>query len=72
MSSNNNNQAPFQLQTIIDSMLNPNENIHLRGNYKFRLETIKKEIEDAIRRYDREVMFTESNSKKSKGKAKAV
>ena len=67
MSSNSN--IPYQLQVIIDSMLNKTDNVHIRGNYKFRLETIKKEIDKAIAVYDREVMFADNKQSKKRKKA---
>ena len=65
-----NNTIPYQLQVIIDSMLNKDDSVHIRGNYKFRLETIKKEIDRAIAVYDRELMFVDSNRKSNKKKAR--
>lgn len=71
----NNSVMPHQLQAIIDSMLDPSDNVHIRGNYKFRLETIKKEIDEAIRKYDRELMFkggstSSSNNNRKKEKVR--
>lgn len=67
--STKNVNMPFQIQTIIDSMLNKSDNVHLRGNYRVRLETIKGEIDKALKLYDQELLFQEANkSKKIKGK----
>lgn len=63
-----NNNVPFQVQQIIQSLLNTNDSVHLRGNYRLRLITIKDEIEKAIRRYDHELAFTGS-AKNRKRKA---
>jgi hypothetical protein len=55
---------PFQVESIINSLLNQKENVHLRGNYRTRLEDIRLAAEAAIKKYDRE-LFT------SKGKRQA-
>lgn len=60
-----NPQVPFQVQSVIDSMLNPKDNVHLRGNYRMRLDAIRRAIDDAIARYDREVML--EGNKRRKG-----
>lgn len=48
---------PYQLQQIIQSLLNRGDSVHLRSNYRLRLVTIKEEIESALRKYDQEVML---------------
>lgn len=53
-----NNNVPFQVQQIIQSLLNPNDSVHLRGNYRLRLVTIRDEIDKAIRKYDNELLLT--------------
>jgi hypothetical protein len=58
-----NHEVPFQVEHIIKSMLNKSENVHIRGNYKQRLETIKEAIDKAIRSYDNE-LFTSNTKKK--------
>lgn len=60
----NTNMVPFQVQSIIDNMLNPRDNVHLRGNFKFRLENIKTAIDSAIKKYDNEVFLSNSTKKK--------
>jgi len=57
MSDKENNMVPFQIQNVIDNMLNPKDNVHLRGNYKFRLEGIRMAIDAAIKKYDNEIFF---------------
>ena len=68
MKDSNNNMVPFQVQNIIDNMLNPRDNVHLRGNYRFRLESIRAAVETAIRKYDNEVLLTNSSTNKTKKK----
>ena len=47
-------ELPFQLQHIIDQMLNKNDNYHVRGNFKIRLSQIKDAVDKAIQKYDSE------------------
>ena len=60
-----NNEVPFQIEHLINSLLNKNENVHIRGNYRARLETIKEAIDKAIRLYDNELYMTNSKRKKA-------
>ena len=60
---NNLYEVPFQVQTLIMSMLDKKERVHIRGNYRMRLEDIKNVIEKAISDYDNEmgtVSFTKT------------
>jgi len=57
---------PFQLQHILDSMLNPKENVYVRGNYRNRLDIIRTEINKAIAKYDNEVLLIGSTRKKKR------
>lgn len=63
-----NHNVPFQVQSIIDNMLSNKENVHLRGNYRFRLEGIRMAIDAAIKKYDNEVFLVNTNSKATKKK----
>ena len=65
---NRSNNIPFQVQQIIDGMLNTNDNVHIRLNYKMRLNELKIIIEQAIKKYDNEVLLSDG-IKKSKKKA---
>ena len=47
--------VPFQVQTLITSLKNKQERVHIRGNYRMRLEGIKKVIDKAINDYDSEM-----------------
>ena len=64
--SERNNNVPFQVQQIIQSLLNPRDSVHLRGNYRLRLVEIRDEIDKAIRRYDNELMMTGGTRGKKK------
>lgn len=48
-------EVPFQVQTLIESLRNKKERVHIRGNYRMRLEGIKRAIDTAIREYDVEM-----------------
>ena len=58
-----NNEVPFQIEHLINSLLNKNENVHIRGNYRQRLETIKDAIDKAIKKYDQDVMLYDVKGK---------
>lgn len=47
--------VPFQVQMVIDSLKNKNERPTIRGNYRMRLEGIRKVIDKAITDYDVEM-----------------
>lgn len=61
--------VPYQVQQIIDNMLNKKDNVHIRFNYRTRLDIIRLEIEKAIRKYDNEIFHADSVKGKKKVKA---
>lgn len=48
-------EVPFQVQSLIESLRNKQERVHIRGNYRMRLEGIKNAIDKAIVDYDAEM-----------------
>ena len=60
------NNVPYQVQQIIEGLLNPRDNLYVRGNYRMRLDEIKIAIEQAMRKYDNEVMLSEGIKKSKK------
>lgn len=60
-----NNEVPFQIEHLINSLLNKNENVHIRGNYRNRLETIKDTIDKALKKYDNEAYITKIGKKRA-------
>jgi metal-responsive CopG/Arc/MetJ family transcriptional regulator len=62
----NNNEVPFQIENLINSLLNKNENVYIRQNYRQRLETIKEAIEKSIKKYDHELYNTNIQGKKKR------
>ena len=55
MKDENQFEVPFQVQSLIDSLKNKNERVHVRGNYRMRLDGIRKAIDKAINEYDNEM-----------------
>lgn len=55
---------PFQIQHLIQEMLNPRDNVYVRGNYRMRLDEIRKELNIAIQKYDDEVNMANMGKKK--------
>ena len=47
--------VPFQVQTLIATLKDKKERVHIRGNYRQRLVAIKTAIDNAIVDYDREM-----------------
>jgi hypothetical protein len=61
--------VPFQVQHLIDSMLNSRDNVYLRGNFRSRLDYIREQIDAAIRKYDNEAAFSGAAEKSKKKRA---
>jgi hypothetical protein len=59
--------VPFQVQTLITNLNDKKERVHVRGNYRMRLESIKRACEKAIMEYDVE-MGTMKRPAMKKGK----
>ena len=51
-------ELPFQVQSLIDQMLNKNDNLYIRGNFRSRLGQIAKAVDQAIKKYDNELVVT--------------
>ena len=60
-----NHEVPFQVEHLINSLLNQKENIHIRGNYRNRLETIKEAIDKAVKKYDNELYMSNTRKKRA-------
>lgn len=59
------NDIPFQIEHLIKSLLNKGENVHLRGNYRERLVSIKEAIDKAVKVYDNEAYVTKVKRKRA-------
>lgn len=57
---------PFQVEHIINSLLDKKENVHLRQNYRQRLVSIQEALDKAIRMYDNELLMTNTQGKKKR------
>jgi hypothetical protein len=60
-----NNEVPFQVEHIINSLLNQKENVHLRQNYRQRLISIKEAIDKSIKKYDNELYMSNTRKKRA-------
>lgn len=58
-----NYNIPYQIQALLEQLSNKKDNVHVRANYRMRLDVIRREIDNAIRSYDNEVAF-QGNSKR--------
>ena len=55
MKEENQFEVPFQVQQLLMALQDKKERVHIRGNYRMRLEGIKKVIDKAINEYDSEM-----------------
>jgi len=56
---------PFQVENLINQMLDKKENVHIRSNYRLRLELIRDVINKSLKKFDDE-MFMGAPMKKKK------
>jgi hypothetical protein len=54
------NDLPFQVSHLIDQLLNKSDNIHVRANFRNRLDSIRREIDKSIKKYDNEMLTASS------------
>ena len=57
---------PFQVENLINQMLDKKENVYIRGNYRMRLEAIRDVINKSLKRYDEEMFIDTSSVKRKK------
>ena len=48
-------EVPFQVQQLLSVLKDKKERVHIRGNYRMRLEGIRKAIDKALNDYDTEM-----------------
>lgn len=60
MKEENQFEVPFQVQTLIVSLKDKKERVHVRSNYRMRLDAIKNAIDKAISDYDIEMGTVQS------------
>lgn len=56
--------VPFQVQNLIDSMMNKTERSHIRENYRMRLESIRDAIDANLRKYKNDDMMQSQMKRK--------
>lgn len=66
MNDSPNIQLPHQVEKLISDLLNKRDNVHLRGNYRLRLDAIRAVIDKAIRDYDNEVLLSDASKNKKR------
>lgn len=57
------NDVPFQITHLIDQMLNKSDNVHVRANFRQRLDVIRRTIDQNIKKYDNEMLMSSSTLK---------
>lgn len=60
-----NNEVPFQIEHLVKSLLNKEESVHLRQNYRQRLETIRDTIDKSLKKFDNELYATNTRKKRA-------
>lgn len=65
------NDIPFQVTHLISQMLNKEDNVHVRANYRQRLDSIRKAIDTGIKKYDNEMLMASSIVKGRSGVKRA-
>ena len=55
MKEENQFDVPFQVQQLLSALKDKKERVHVRGNYRMRLDAIKRAIDTAINDYDTEM-----------------
>ena len=68
MKEENQFDVPFQVQTLIASLKDKKERVHVRGNYRMRLEGIRRAIDTAISDYDTEMGTVNTFRRKANGR----
>jgi hypothetical protein len=56
---------PFQIEQLIDSLLNKNENVYIRQNYRQRLVSIQEAIDKSLKKYDNELYMSNTRKKRA-------
>ena len=60
MKEENQFEVPFQVQQLLVALKDKKERVHVRGNYRMRLDAIKRAIDNAISDYDTEMGTTKT------------
>lgn len=57
--------VPFQVQSLIENMMNKQEKSHIRDNYRMRLESIRDSIDASLRKYKNDDMMQQVKRKRA-------
>ena len=55
MKEENQFDVPFQVQQLLMALQDKKERVHIRGNYRMRLDSIRRAVDKAITEYDIEM-----------------
>lgn len=61
-----NNEVPFQIEHLINSLLNKNESVYIRQNYRQRLDSIREAIDKSVKKFDNELYMSNTQGKKKR------
>lgn len=62
-------EVPYQVEQLITNLLNKRENIHIRQNYRGRLDVLRDIINKAISKYDEELFASNQPVQKKRKRA---
>lgn len=66
MQDNHSHNIPFQVENLLQNMMNKGERPHIRDNYRSRLSSIRDVIDKSIREYDNEMSMSRMVTKRKK------
>ena len=55
---------PFQVEHLVNSLLDNKENVYLRQNYRQRLVNIQEAIEKSLRKFDNELYMANTRKRR--------
>lgn len=58
---------PFQVESVIESMMNKKDPVHIRYNYRMRLEGMRDAIDKSLKKYDEEMFMNPNQGRKKRG-----
>jgi len=58
---------PFQVESVIESMMNKKDPAHIRYNYRMRLEGMRDAIDKSLKKYDEEMFMNPNQGRKKRG-----
>jgi hypothetical protein len=57
---------PFQVENLINNLLDKKQSVYIRNNYRQTLSNIKEEVEKALRKFDNEYVAANNEEKKKR------